>query len=135
MISINNTDLLDDEWGFYVDIESVIINDNDNYKHMSKKEIFSTLEDISEEYEYYYNQQKEEKNLCICVNCTKNVIHTSCMNHTLIEPRVYLRFFLPIGFKFFISLTTYFGQTMDHMQQSKKESLCLNQNSLYMCQH
>ena len=62
MISINNTDLLEDEWGFYVDIESVIINDNDNYKHMSKKEIFSTLEDISEEYEYYYNQQKEEKN-------------------------------------------------------------------------
>ena len=75
MISINNTDLLEDEWGFYVGIESVIINDNDNYKHMSKKEIFSTLEDISEEYEYYYNQQKEEKNLCICVNCTKNVIN------------------------------------------------------------
>ena len=42
MISINNTDLLDDEWGFYVDIESVIINDNDNYKHMSKKDFFSS---------------------------------------------------------------------------------------------
>ena len=75
MISINNTDLLDDEWGFYVDIESVIINDNDNYKHMSKKDFFSTLEDISEEYEYYYNQQKEERNLCIYDNCTKNVIN------------------------------------------------------------
>ena len=75
MISINNTDLLEDEWGFYVDIESVIINDNDNYKHMSKKEIFSTLEDISEEYEYYYNQQKKKTNLCICDNCKKNVMN------------------------------------------------------------
>lgn len=75
MISINNTDLLEDEWGFYVDIESVIINDNDNYKHMSKKKFFSTLEDISEEYEYYYNQQKEERNLCIYDNCKKNVIN------------------------------------------------------------
>jgi len=82
MISINNTNLFEDEWGFYVDIESVIINDNDNYKHMSKKDFFSTLEDISEEYEYYYNQQKEEKNLCICVNCIKNVINMDSEKRT-----------------------------------------------------
>ena len=57
--AINNTlDEEDELWGFYVDIENIVINKNIIPKN---KKIYFTLEDISEEFEYYSNQQSINK--------------------------------------------------------------------------
>ena len=67
-ININETRLSEDEWGFYVDIENINFNNSDNYKKMrekydlNKNKFNPTLECITEEYEYYLNQQKKEVN-------------------------------------------------------------------------
>jgi 5-methylcytosine-specific restriction endonuclease McrBC GTP-binding regulatory subunit McrB len=68
MISININDNLTEEedWGFYVDIENTNFNNYDNYKIMrqkyysNKNKFNKNLECISEEYDYYLNQQKNE---------------------------------------------------------------------------
>ena len=56
---INNTLREEDElWGFYVDIESIVINKNTIPKN---KKIYLTIEDISEEFEYYSKQESTNK--------------------------------------------------------------------------
>jgi predicted RNA-binding protein Jag len=68
MISININDNLtkEEDWGFYVDIENANFNNYDNYKIMrekyysNKNRFNQNLECISEEYDYYLNQQKNE---------------------------------------------------------------------------
>jgi len=72
MITKNiNESLKEDEWGFYVDIETANFNNYDNYKIMKDKygsnenRFNQNIEYISEEYTYYLNEQKKENNIII----------------------------------------------------------------------
>jgi hypothetical protein len=64
-MSINSVNLCEDDWGFYVDIENVNINNVDNSKIMSEKcyiqnnNYHTIIQDTSEEYEYYLYYQKK----------------------------------------------------------------------------
>jgi len=49
----------DEQWGFYVDIENIVINKQSLPKN---KKYHLDIEDISEEYEYYSNQHKQSIN-------------------------------------------------------------------------
>jgi hypothetical protein len=71
-------------WGFYVDIENIVINNNDIQK---KNKFHLNIEDISEEYEYYlkeqsiientlYKNEENKKKVCICIHIC-NIIYTT----------------------------------------------------------
>ena len=60
-----NKSLKEDEWGFYVDIETANFDNYDNYKIMKAKYGSNQNEYISEEYTYYLNEQKKENNIII----------------------------------------------------------------------
>ena len=80
MISINSVNLCEDDWGFYVDIENVNINNVDNSKIMSEKyyiqnnNYHTIIQDTSEEYEYYLYYQKTEN---LSLSCEKNKPNTN----------------------------------------------------------
>jgi len=79
MMSINSVNLCEDDWGFYVDIENVNINNVDNSKIMSEKyyiqnnNYHTIIQDTSEEYEYYLYYQKTEN---LSLSCEKNKMNT-----------------------------------------------------------
>jgi hypothetical protein len=63
-----NKSLKEDEWGFYVDIETANFDNYDNYKIMKAKYGSNQNECISEEYTYYLNEQKKENTIIIETN-------------------------------------------------------------------
>jgi hypothetical protein len=74
MTTINNNTLDDEEiWGFYVDIENIVVNKIDIQKN---NKFHLTLEDISEEYEYYSSQE----------SISENILYKNYKN----EPRIHI---------------------------------------------
>lgn len=68
MSAYDSQNLLCDEWGFYVDIDSNNENEiyNDNYtkmkeKYKIKQNFYTNFEVICEDKEYYSKQEKEDK--------------------------------------------------------------------------